>query len=232
MWLALTSPLLVVRHVVVAGGTAHSPDEIAHIGRLTKPVNIFRAPTRQATRMIKALPEVANVRIERRFPDTLRVNVTERTPLASVLTAEGCWLIDGGGFVYRRVPTPIAEVPVLMVTPTAAVVVGKPLSMTALPAALTSLRLVGGLDLARNVRFHVEVNGDAWLQNSNGLKIRLGQLDDASDRLKLATRMFQGTNGSDLKSKLLVLDMTSPDNMVEKRRPEYEGFVFAGDKAQ
>lgn len=231
LWLGLTSPLLVVRRVDVAGATVRTSDEIRQIGRLTKPVNIFRAPTRQASKLIKALPEVANVRIERHLPATLLVRVTERTPLASVLTADGCWLMDGSGFVYRSVPAPIPDVPVLMARPTAAINIGKPLQMTAMPAALASLKQVGALPLARNIRFHVEANGDAWLQNSNGLKIRLGQLDDAPERLPLAERMLKGPNGPDLISKLLVLDLTSPDNEFTKRRPEYENFRFAGEKA-
>jgi hypothetical protein len=78
----------------------------------------------------------------------------------------------------------------------------------------------------------VESNGNAWLQNANGLKIRLGQLDDAPERLPLAERMLKGRNGPDLISKLLVLDLTSPGNEYTKRRPEFEQFRFSGEKAQ
>jgi cell division protein FtsQ len=232
IWLGASSPLLVVRNVTVTGATVRPPDEIKKIARLTKPVNLFRAPTRKAVSLLKALPEVATARVERHLPNSLAIVVTERTPLASVLTPQGCWVMDGSGIVFRSIAAPLDTVPVFAMTPSAPIVVGKPLPTTALKAALTTLTGVDKLPLAPNVRVHLEANGDVWLQNTNGLKIRLGQLDDAPDRLPLTERMLTGPNGPDLISKLLVLDMTSPGNEYTKRRPEYKDFRFAGGQNQ
>lgn len=232
LWLGATSPLLVVRKVTVTGATVRPPDEIRRVARLTKPMNLFRAPTGKAVRLLEALPEIASARVERHLPDSLAVIVNERVPLASVLTPQGCWVMDGGGIVFRSVPAPLAFVPVFAMTPAAPIVVGKPLPIAARGAALATLKGVARLPLARNVRVHLEANGDVWLQNSNGLKIRLGQLDDAPDRLPLTERMLTGPNGRDLISKLLVLDMTSPGNEYTKRRPEFQDYHFDGSRSK
>lgn len=232
VWLTLNSPLLVVEKVTVSGAAARTPQEIAGLARLTRPGNIFRAPTRQAVKLLSGLPEVASVRVERRLPSTLAIFVKERTPVASVLTPGGRWVIDDTGFVFRSVSAPLPDVPVLMVRPTGPVAIGKQLPMTALPEAVASLRAIPRLPLARNVEFHVEDNGGAWLRNDNGLKIRLGQLDDAPGRLPLTERMLTGPNGPDILTKLLVLDVTSPGNEYTKRRPEFETFRFAGNETQ
>lgn len=140
--------------------------------------------------------------------------------------------MDGGGIVFRMIAAPLDSAPVFVMTPMSNIVIGKPLPMAALKAALVSLNGVAKLPLARNVRVHLEANGDVWLQNTNGLKIRLGQLDDAPERLPLTERMLNGPNGPDLISKLLVLDMTSPQNEYTKRRPGYEDFHFDGGTAK
>lgn len=228
IWLGATSPLLVVRNVTVTGATVRPPDEIRKVARLTKPMNLFRAPTRNAVRLLRALPEVASARVERHFPNSLAIMVTERAPLATVLTPQGCWVMDGGGIVFRKIAAPLVSAPVFVMTPAAPIVVGKALPMPALKAALASLTGVAALPLARNVRVHLEENGDIWLQNTNGLKIRLGQLDDAPARLTKCWQMLKGPNGPDLITKMLVLDITSPDNPYTKRRPEFQDFRFAG----
>lgn len=53
---------------------------------------------------VSAIPGVAAVEVDRSWPDTLVVAVTERTPAALLDTPDGPKLVDVTGFVYRDAP--------------------------------------------------------------------------------------------------------------------------------
>lgn len=53
---------------------------------------------------VSAIPGVAAVEVDRSWPDTLVVAVTERTPVALLDTPDGTKLVDVTGFAYRDAP--------------------------------------------------------------------------------------------------------------------------------
>jgi hypothetical protein len=101
--------------------------------------------------------------------------------------------------------------------------------MPAVDAALKCLARLPGLPLSRSVQLHVDARNEAWLNNANGLKIRLGPLDDAPARLAVTERLLKGPNGPEILEKALVLDMTSPDNVVYKRREATDAYRLTGN---
>lgn len=62
---------------------------------------------------VAALPLVREARVERRWPRTLEVNVTERVAVAAVPAPGGYQLLDLEGVVLAELTEPPAEVPVL-----------------------------------------------------------------------------------------------------------------------
>ncbi|HEY3266899.1 MAG TPA: FtsQ-type POTRA domain-containing protein [Armatimonadota bacterium] len=212
LWLAGTSPVLIVRHVRVEGATIRNPREIARVAGLLQPVNIFRAHASRAARNLLKLPEVASAVVHRRYPNTLDVVVTERRPLGSVQLPAGTWLVDATGIAYLHAPKPLATHPILTAPVKDPVVLGKPVPLPALGAALRCLTLIPTLPLKEPVHLHVTDAGEAWLDGPDALKIRLGPLDDAPARLQLTARLLNGPDGSQVLKKAAVLDMTMPKN--------------------
>ncbi|WP_060572674.1 MULTISPECIES: cell division protein FtsQ/DivIB [unclassified Pseudonocardia] len=64
---------------------------------------------------VSAIPGVATVDVDRSWPDTLTVAVTERTPVALADTPDGRMLVDVAGFAYRPAP-PDVRLPVLQLS--------------------------------------------------------------------------------------------------------------------
>ena len=99
-----------VRHVEVVGAskaTAARIDTIAHsaVGSPMLTVN-----TSQLSERVAALPQIAGVHVDRSWPNTLRVVVSERQPVLAVHESSGWVLIDRGGAPYLTVATPPAHV--------------------------------------------------------------------------------------------------------------------------
>lgn len=217
-FLAMFSPAFEVRRIVVSGAQVRSPKDIVRLGGLPAPGNIFRAPAERAEKRLAMLPEVASVSVERRLPRTLVVAITERKPLASVLTPTECWVMDAEGIIYRKLAGPLRGYPVLVVRPREKVILGRPLPMVALSTALECLAQIPDLPLAKNVRFHVDESQLAWLNDPDGFKVRLGPLDNAPERLAISSRILNGPDGREIMRKAIVLDVTTPNSEVYRPR--------------
>jgi cell division protein FtsQ len=64
-------------------------------------------------RSVGTLPPVAAVTASRHWPHTVRISVTERTPVALTPSATGTWLVDSSGLAYQPAGHPIPALPTL-----------------------------------------------------------------------------------------------------------------------
>ena len=52
--------------------------------------------------VLKNFPPVAEIKIGRKFPDVLNINLVERSPLANFCQAEKCFLLDKEGIIFEE----------------------------------------------------------------------------------------------------------------------------------
>jgi cell division protein FtsQ len=65
---------------------------------------------------VAQVPAVASVRVSRAWPHTVRLTVTERTPVALTRSATGPWLVDASGLAYAPAGRPLPVLPMLAAT--------------------------------------------------------------------------------------------------------------------
>jgi cell division protein FtsQ len=105
------SPLLRVQDVEVVGATAVSNDEIRSLARIDDD-SMLRANLAAAERRVESIPIVQDASLERRWPQTVRISITERTPWALWQIGDAQYVIDGEGVVLPG-SAPIANAPVI-----------------------------------------------------------------------------------------------------------------------
>ena len=88
-WVLLGSSWLAVDRVQVVGAVRLSAAEVERAVAVGSGTPLARVDTGAAERRVAALPPVLAVEISRSWPGTLRVEVTERTPVAGVVGAAG-----------------------------------------------------------------------------------------------------------------------------------------------
>ncbi|MGH9039724.1 MAG: cell division protein FtsQ/DivIB [Acidimicrobiia bacterium] len=118
LWSGSRSTLFDVDHIDVIGAFLVSPAEAAEAaGRLDR-VPLADVDTAAAADRIEALPFVRSARVERVFPNRLRIRLTERRPVAFAtrpVTAEapapGFALLDDTGRVLADRPDRPADLP-------------------------------------------------------------------------------------------------------------------------
>jgi cell division protein FtsQ len=105
VWLVLFSPFLAVSDVEVAGTARLTPEQVAAAAAVepVSPLALVDAAD-VAARVRAALPPAADVRVRRVWPTTVRLQVTERVPVAGVAREDGVLLVDasGVGFATER----------------------------------------------------------------------------------------------------------------------------------
>lgn len=101
VFLFLRSPFFSVRNYVINGADKVPHGEI--IARCSqKSASIFDLDLDKIEKAIQSSPWIKEVRCTKRFPDTIVIDVTERTPVVFAPVAGKIWLIDGEGRVLQE----------------------------------------------------------------------------------------------------------------------------------
>jgi len=88
-----------VRNVIVDGRSMTPPGDILHVLDVGRGTPILAIRPQEARNQLEALPWVKSATIERQLPDTLRIHLVERKPLALWQYHEKMALIDSDGVV-------------------------------------------------------------------------------------------------------------------------------------
>ena len=99
-WVLLASPLLAVRTVAVSGTSRLSPDQVRAAAAVVRGTPLARVDTGAVVRRVAALRPIAEVRVSRGWPGTLRIRVVERQAVAGILGPSGVLLVDGTGVAF------------------------------------------------------------------------------------------------------------------------------------
>ena len=105
------SPLLRVQDVQVAGATAVSKDEILSLAGIDDE-SMLRLDLAAAERRVESIPIVQAARLERHWPHTIRIEITERAPWALWQIGDAHYIIDSEGVVLPG-SAPIENAPVI-----------------------------------------------------------------------------------------------------------------------
>lgn len=114
-WLAWGTSVLGVREVRVTGTAILTPQQVREAAAIAEQTPLLRVRPDQVAERVAVLPPVASVRVHRDWPDTIRIEVVERTAVAAVPVLDGFALIDAEGVGFQTRPQAPAELPVVLV---------------------------------------------------------------------------------------------------------------------
>jgi cell division septal protein FtsQ len=187
-----TSPRFAIASIEVRGNQTLTGDEIR--GLLTARIgdNVFTTDVRAEAAALRAEPWIARADVRRELPDTLVVEIEERTA-AAVVALDATYLADARGVPFRRcdagtggcaVPDAVPVITGLDRDAFAAAVTDGPDAVRAALAAIASWRADPERPAADEV--HVDPHGGLVVRTRAGLSIELGSGSDPAD---LAARL-------------------------------------------
>jgi cell division protein FtsQ len=111
-WATTRSTLLDVDHVEVSGGAVVTPDEATTGAGLRRGQPMISVDTAAAERRLRRLPWIDTAFVERAFPNTVRIHLTERVATAVAARPVGGWVVlDRTGRVLAERPDRPADLP-------------------------------------------------------------------------------------------------------------------------
>ncbi|MGH3718958.1 MAG: cell division protein FtsQ/DivIB [Pseudonocardiaceae bacterium] len=197
-WVLFGSSLFDARSVRVVGTRELSADVVRAVAAVRLGTPMMRLDTKAIETRVAALPRVASDQVRCGLDGTVRIEVTERTPVAVVRRGDGVHLVDATGTDYAVVPVGPPGVPELRVArlgPRDAATVAALTVLTELPEwlrvqvrsiaaespAAVVLRLgTGRADIVREVRWGGVEEGDRKAAVLGPLLTQLGKLYDVS----------------------------------------------------
>ena len=81
---AMTSPLFDIRNIEITNNNIVSSETIISLSGLKTEENIFKYKTANIVKNIKENPYIENVKVKRKLPNTVQIDIEERTPRYSV----------------------------------------------------------------------------------------------------------------------------------------------------
>jgi cell division protein FtsQ len=112
-WGAINTPVFHASDVHVGGEARLSPARIVELSGVRPTTNVVRLSTEAVARRLEADPWIADASVTRVLPATVRIEVVERRPLATVRAGSRWALVAGDGTVLRlgpkRPPFPVLE---------------------------------------------------------------------------------------------------------------------------
>jgi cell division protein FtsQ len=156
------SPLLRVEKVEVTGASAVSAEEIGRIANLDGE-SMLSVSFSEAEREIERLPLVRDATIERRWPNALRISISERAPWGVWQIAETPYVIDQEGVVLSGVDPPAGAPTVRAVASGGSLAAGDRVDPDAVGLVRALMEQVAG-------RLGLSIAGIEWT-NASGLTL-------------------------------------------------------------
>jgi cell division protein FtsQ len=178
------STLLTVKKIEVRGNQVVSQDSILELAQVAPNIQLLRLNVSQTSQRIKTISQIKSVDVRRGWPETLVIEVVERTPLAVTDIPEGRYLIDESGVAYQPV-TPDANLPLIFGTDDQ----NRAIGIKAWQSFPTWLQ-------AEVVSTTVDDPNSIWFLLTSGRRVDWGNLDKANEKasvLKVLRRMAAST---------------------------------------
>jgi cell division protein FtsQ len=112
-YLVMFTSLLGVRSVEVTGVKEIPREDVLAAADIQEGTPMVRLDADEAAARVARLPRVYEVRVERSWPSTVEIIVTERTPVAVLRAGDKLHLIDATGLNYAVTGTAPAGLPTL-----------------------------------------------------------------------------------------------------------------------
>lgn len=111
------TPVLGVRTVDIGGTTTLQQQDVLAAAGIPIGQPMLQVNTSAVRRKLEAEPKIASATVRLQWPSTVRIDVTERVPVAFVVAGDGVQLLDGADVVFSTVPQAPPGLPQLRAGP-------------------------------------------------------------------------------------------------------------------
>jgi cell division protein FtsQ len=178
-WSLYQSKWFIAQEVTITGNSRLSIEQISAAAAVPIGNSLMSINPAVISEQIEALPEVKIATVQRGWPHTILISVTERTPIAVAATASGYNLIDSDGMNAGVVAAPPEGLLVISAQPDSAAMTSAIQALASIPAewAITGLSAATQDSVVANL--------------GNGVVVTLGSGERAAEKVEVAQALIE-----------------------------------------
>ncbi|RPA63460.1 FtsQ-type POTRA domain-containing protein [Gordonia oryzae] len=116
--IAYLTPLMSVRNIEISDNRTVPGAQILGAAAVASGTPLLQVDTEAVARRIAAIPSISSARVQRSYPSTLQITVSERVPVAVVPDGDKVHVLDRSGVGYltypnSAIPAEVKKLPVL-----------------------------------------------------------------------------------------------------------------------
>jgi cell division protein FtsQ len=189
-WTAYSTSMFAVERVDVRGAPPEVARQVETATRDLLGTSLVAVDADAVEDILRSLPTVAGVSVDRAFPNTLVVKVAPERPVAVVRRGRSSWLVTGAGKIVRPIETGTQRTfPRLWLAKGTSIRLGGNVPAGWLPAtrALAEAHSVGLGSRVKGIR---PQGNELTLVLRRGIEIRLGRATEVGLKLTVAAKVL------------------------------------------
>lgn len=215
VWVYLFTDVLNVRLVEVRGNRNLSADYLRSISGITSRTHILKMDVEAVEKAILAEPYVLRVEVHRRFPHTVILEITERTPVGCLLQNGRFHLVDREGLVVESTDSRREGIPEIIGLRLPLLYPGVRLEDPRFADVERLLEEMPG-ELRERAEEVGYTEGEEYYLVAKGTRIIFGECDDLARKMEIAMAALQDI--APRYGQLLYIDVTYPDHPAIRPR--------------
>ena len=178
-WSLYQSKWFIAQEVTITGNSRLSIEQISAAAAVPIGNSLMSINPEVISEQIEALPEIKIAIVQRGWPHTILISVTERTPIAVAATASGYNLIDSDGMNAGVVAAPPEGLLVISAQPDSAAMTSAIQALASIPAewAITGLSAATQDSVVANL--------------GSGVIVTLGSGERAAEKVEVAQALIE-----------------------------------------
>ena len=178
-WSLYQSKWFIAQEVTITGNSRLTVEQISVAAAVPIGNSLMSINPGFITEKLQALPEIKNATVERGWPHSILITVSERTPIAVAATASGFNLIDSEGINAGVVAAPLAGLLVISAQPDSPAMTNAIQALAAIPAEWE----ITGLS--------APTQDSVVATLGNGVVITFGSGERAADKVEVAEALME-----------------------------------------
>lgn len=210
------SSAFAIQEIKVQGLKIIPENQIIKLANGIQGQNLFLLDQEALRNKITLHPLVRSVQFQRKLPQTLVIQVTERSAAALVAVAKGVLEVDEQGTFLRRLESwPKTDHPVITgINITDSIGPGQNLSSPSLTAALGMLGQAPAGLAAHIGEIHVNDVQQITLFLDSGVEVRLGKADNWKDKLNALYKLLNDNEYKSFQQGVRYIDFTAAKPVI------------------